>query len=356
MFLQFHFSLILLQNQDILNLNKKYEKIDEKDSEINEYDEKYLRHVTTRYKTFPQELKREDYEQLKEVYAKTSPNCVEVGLDYVKCEPVSIDLENSRVIAIYGKKEFGKTNLLCTLLDGISEKLPCAKYVFFDDGRKQLDSFYNYYKVKGYKCELINQFKEVELRYEAGEYGEPGFVKKKLSPIQQFYLMLHEEYIDLSVNYIDILDNIFGRINEDQFPKSKSNSETEPTVFVIQSKSIYINSKINADFIHYILPELLDVAEDRNYIFIFTDVKKITDIEVNSVFNSSLKSIFVLDNIAEFASERGSKTVFGDMDIKSLKEDYAKCELGDGYYYDVEADNLKKMKFIKNNWEDRSYE
>ena len=154
----------------------------------------------------------------------------------------------------------------------------------------------------------------------------------------------------------DILDNIFGRINEDQFPKSKSNSETEPTVFVIQSKSIYINSKINADFIHYILPELLDVAEDRNYIFIFTDVKKITDIEVNSVFNSSLKSIFVLDNIAEFASERGSKTVFGDMDIKSLKEDYAKCELGDGYYYDVEADNLKKMKFIKNNWEDRSYE
>ena len=43
-------------------------------------------------------------------------------------------------------------------------------------------------------------------------------------------------------------------------------------------------------------------------------------------------------------------------DIKSLKEDYAKCELGDGYYYDVEADNLKKMKFIKNNWEDRSYE
>lgn len=340
----------------VLNLNKKYEKIDKKDSEINEYDEKYLRHVATRYKTFPQELKREDYEQLKELHMKTPPNCVEVGLDYVKCEPVSVDLDNSRVIAIYGKKEFGKTNLLSTLLDGISEKLPYAKYVFFDDGRKQLDSFYNYYEAKGYKCELINQFKEIELRYEAGEYGEPGFVKKKLSPIQQFYLMLHEEYIDLSVNYIDILDNIFGRINEDQFPKSKSNSETEPTVFVIQSKSVYINSKINADFIHYILPELLDVAEDRNYIFIFTDVKKITDIEVNSVFNSSLKSIFVLDNIAEFASERGSKTVFGDMDIKSLKEDYAKCELGDGYYYDVEADNLKKMKFIKNNWEDRSYE
>ena len=32
------------------------------------------------------------------------------------------------------------------------------------------------------------------------------------------------------------------------------------------------------------------------------------------------------------------KTIFGSMDVKSLKEDYARCEKGDGYYYDVEAD------------------
>lgn len=159
--------------------------------------------------------------------------------------------------------------------------------------------------------------------------------------------------MDLTLNYMDILESIYGRVYEDQIPKGNNNT-MEPTVFIIQSKSVYINSKMNADFIHYLLPELLDVSEDRNYIFIFTDVKKITDIEVNSVFNSSLKSIFVLDNIAEFASERGGKTVFGDMDIKSLKEEYAKCELGDGYYYDVEADSLKKLKFIKNDWEDRA--
>ena len=35
------------------------------------------------------------------------------------------------------------------------------------------------------------------------------------------------------------------------------------------------------------------------------------------------------------------------MDVKSLKEDYARCEKGDGYYYDVEADRLMKLKFIK---------
>ena len=35
------------------------------------------------------------------------------------------------------------------------------------------------------------------------------------------------------------------------------------------------------------------------------------------------------------------------MDVKALKEDYARCEKGDGYYYDVEADRLMKLKVIK---------
>ena len=337
-------------------LNEKFQKINDEKIVNNEYEEKYGRHVAVRYKTFPQELKREDFEQLKEADVKTTGKYVETGLDYVKCEPVCVDLDNSRVIAIYGKKEFGKTNLLHTLLEGIYKKMPQAKYVFFDDGRKQLDPFHKQCLEKGLRCEMINQFKEIDLRYEAGDYGEAGFVKKKLSPIQQFYLLIHEEYLDLIENYYDILEGIYGRIAEDQFPRSRCDENNDPTVFVIQSKSIYINSKMNAEFIHYLLPELLDVAEDKNIIFIFTDVKKITDVEVNSIFNSSLKTIFLLDNIAEFAGERGSKTVFGDMDIKSLKEDYAKCELGDGYFYDVEADNLKKMKFIKNDLEDISYE
>ena len=55
----------------------------------------------------------------------------------------------------------------------------------------------------------------------------------------------------------------------------------------------------------------------------------------------------VLDNIAEFVSERGQKTIFGDLDVKLLKADYAACEKGDGYYYDVEADSLKKFKMIQ---------
>ena len=165
--------------------------------------------------------------------------------------------------------------------------------------------------------------------------------------------MLHEEYISLNRDFQDnpILNQIYGVDDEnvmvDDIPNGCDRGEAQPTVFIIQSKSVYLNTKTNSDFIHYVLPELMDIAEDNDLIFIFTDVKKITDAEVNSEFNSSLKVVFLLDNIAEFASERGGKSVFGEMDQKSLKEDYARCEIGDGYYYDVEADSLKKAKFIK---------
>ena len=32
---------------------------------------------------------------------------------------------------------------------------------------------------------------------------------------------------------------------------------------------------------------------------------------------------------------------------KDLKNEYARCELGDGYFYDIESDELKKVKIIK---------
>ena len=37
----------------------------------------------------------------------------------------------------------------------------------------------------------------------------------------------------------------------------------------------------------------------------------------------------------------------GEENSKALKEDYAQCEKGDGYFYDIEADHLLKVKFMK---------
>lgn len=318
-----------------------------------EYDEEKgeFRRKVKKYQTFPQELLPKDYAELKQPYSdddkKPSDEFVEVGLDYVDFKPIGVDFKESRVIGIYGKRDFGKSNLLKLLLDRLKYDKRSFRFVFFDDGRKQLKAMHDEVK-NSLNCEYIGEFLTMDVALSDGRT-----VKRKLSPMQQFYKLLHEDYISLNKDFADnpILNQIYGVDDEyvmvDDIPEGRNRGESEPTVFIIQSKSIYLNTKTNSDFIHYILPDLMDIAEDNDLIFIFTDVKKITDAEVNSEFNSALKTVFLLDNIAEFASERGGKTVFGDMDQKSLKEDYAKCEAGDGYYYDVEADLLKKAKFIK---------
>ena len=131
-------------------------------------------------------------------------------------------------------------------------------------------------------------------------------------------------------------------------PHKYEYNETPYTVFVIQSKLAYLNTREGKQFMEVILPRMASVAEENGYLFIFSDVQKINEGDTNTVFNNAIQTAFLLDNIAEFASERGQKTVFGNMDIKSLKEDYARCELGDGYFYDIEADRLMKVKYIKN--------
>ncbi len=94
---------------------------------------------------------------------------------------------------------------------------------------------------------------------------------------------------------------------------------------------------------------MIAAAEEKNYWFIFSDVRKIgnNDRDTESSLNNSISAAFLLDNIAEFVSDRGSRSVFGEMDPKELKNEYARCELGDGYYFDIESDELKKIKIIK---------
>ena len=325
--------------------------------EFNSISGKYNKR-TMKYQSFPPELDKVTYKQLLENDSfpgyRQGDSYVSVGLDYVDFKPVGVDVKQIRQIAIYGKKEFGKTNMLNLLMDGILKKRPDYKVVLFDDGRKQLEELNVRCMDNGHNCQYISAFKEVD-----------GI---KLSPLQQFYKLIHEQYMDLSaVDYInDELSKIYGgsgssipsfeSFDMDDYgggsvsiPQGADRTVKNPTVFVIQSKSLYVYVKhgIAENLMLNILPQLFDIAEDNDYIFIFSDVQKITDAGMRDVFNSSIKMIFLLDNIAEFASERGSRTVFGDMDIKMLKDEYAKCERGDGYCYDVESDSLKKSKFIK---------
>ena len=291
-----------------------------------------------KYKRFPDVLTYREYEAFTQGYEQEYGS-VSVGLDYTECKSVAVDFDYTKTIAIYGKKGFGKTNLLRVILKRFIED-PKYKFVLFDDGRAQLKEFD--LKISQERKQYIEGFEEMPMLNK----GNPQMYK--LSPMQQFIKLIHENYMELTqLRRLStlVMAEIFGA--GVTTPSNAGMYDSRNTVFVLQSKFLYVNSIASKDFMEVILPLLAARAEEMNWIFIFTDVKSISDSETRDNFNSTIGAAFLLDNIAEFVGERGKKSVFGNMDIKALKEEYARCEEGDGYFYSIEKDDLKKLKFIK---------
>ena len=229
-----------------------------------------------------------------------------VGLDYFEHKPVSVNISESRAIAIYGKRRFGKTNLLKLLLKGIHEQHPDARFIYFDDGRKQLEPFYR------------------EGENHISDYAE--------------YLTDAGEMRDY------LAQNGYGGKGTDG--KTKEPGQTPFTVFVMQSKVLFRGAQ-DGKYLMTRFPMMAAEAETRGYLFIFTDVGNITDPDIRRFLNDSITTAFLLGDIGEFVSQKGDKTAFGDMDARELKAEYAKCSLGDGYMYDTVEDKLVKLKYIK---------
>ena len=355
-------------------LKSKYHYNEESGREENgKFDRCVKKHLT-----FNGDLTRDEYQRLKQEPITTKKNIpwipcpVSVGLDYIDFCPVTIDFSESRVLGIYGKKGYGKTNLLRVILEDLFKKKSSSRFVFFDDGRKQLEEFYNRCESLGLDCIKFYETKRNSPLPPNNDSGmnqktptdfmdiidkpttASGF-KKTLSPFQQFYHFINDYYMDLTWNGISnnqlkspVATYIYGEEMAGLMPSyNEELNPIKPTVFILQSKMLYLSANGEKQFINNILPKLSAIAEEKDLIFIFTDVQKITDQESNNFFNNSLNAIFLLDSIAEFAAERGQKTVFGSMDVKGLREEYARCETGDGYFYDIEADKLMKMKFIR---------
>ncbi len=241
-------------------------------------------------------------------------NKILIGLDYYEHKPVYLNVKESRSIAIYGKRQFGKSNLLRTIVKTIRKSDKNVRFVYLDDGRKQLEEFQN---IESGDIYLTNVESFRDYLTENGYGGKRSMrtVKATVPP----------QPIDSVVS-----DN------------------TPYTVFVLQSKALYQSSSDATYLMKDWIPEMIGNAEAGNYLFIFSDVKNISAPEVRIPFNNSISVAFVLDNIGEFVADKGSKSVLGEMDAKELKAEYAKCSVGDGYYYDVDADILEKLRFIKN--------
>ena len=269
-----------------------------------------------RLKAFGDILTAEECE--KEVGELAAHGKICVGLDYERHLPVFIDIRETHSIAIYGRRHFGKTNLLRILLDGILKLHPDAHFVFLDGGKGQLTKVQlpEFYKAVPYPRYIINDLgKFWDYLYEAGYCREDSGAHRKSakeSTVQEWA----------------------GEANTMPF-----------TVFVLQCRKLFQNSSAARYLIGKWLPEAVSDAEDKNYLFIFTDVKPITgDTDVAPIFTNSISAAFLLDNIGEFVRDKGARSVFGEMDAKELKSKYARCSLGDGYYYDMEDET--KLKFI----------
>jgi len=227
---------------------------------------------------------------------------VTVGLDYYDMKSVSVDLYKTPSIGIYGKRQSGKTNLLWLLVESAIKLRNDMglRFVLFEDGRKQLSGIVAFLESNGINFEIITQVNDMK-----NYLFDEGYYKT--------------EYDDIALK-----DNPF-------------------TVFIIQNKTTYTD-KAN-DLMRKTFPEMLSEAENK-WMFIYSDIKNITEMDMRNPFNDSLSVAFLLDNIGDFVSDRGSKTIFGAMDAKELKETYARIEKGDGYFYDIESDELLKLKFI----------
>lgn len=233
-----------------------------------------------------------------------------VGLDYYDHTPISVDLRQVHSIGIYGKKGSGKTNLLCRILRKLREIHTDYRIIYFDDGRKELRPLYE------------------EDRYE------------------RFYITSIESLSDFMDSNGYAPKIVYDATGYGEVNRNFTEKNNPPTVFVLQNKMLFQQSGRE---LMYIFPRMIASAEEKNYLFIYSDIRKFSnnDREAESSLNNSIMTAFLLDNIAEFVQDRGSRSVFGEMDPKELKTEYARCETGDGYCFDIEADELRKCRFIK---------
>jgi hypothetical protein len=267
-----------------------------------------------------------------------------VGLDYYDRKPISVDLLKTPSIGIYGKRQSGKTNLLWLLVERALEleNEKGIRFVLFDDGRKQLEPFESFIKGKGIDVRVITQVKDMknyllEEGYYKNEYDAGYSSNYGLEDYSLNYGL--EDYSAKSTE--EITD---APIEEETTPVSSDIEKQNPfTIFIIQNKSSYTNKA--GDLMRQFFPEMLAESENK-WTFIFSDIKNITEMDMRNPFNDSLSVAFLLDNIGEFVADRGSKTIFGAMDAKELRETYARIEKGDGYFYDIESDELLKLKFV----------
>lgn len=285
------------------------------------------------------------------------PGTLIAGLDYYSIKPIEIDLKTARSIAIYGKKRYGKSNLLALILKDLMYQYDPQdlRVVFFEDGRKGLNDIQDV--IAKIKDTVIYDNKNDFVNYVKNNYfdipddppltnsvtiKQPTSIKPNRPKLEQIDDMdeineLYDEQITM------IADN-----NQTITFNSQVKPKNPFTVFVIQSRQFY-QAEFGNESKQLInkMASFINDADSHNVLFIFSDVQNIVSLEARVNFNNGVNHAFLLDDIVRFVNDKGANSVFGHQDVQELKEQFGKCELGDGFYFNRETDVLTKLKFIK---------
>lgn len=299
---------------------------------------------------FPLTLKESNYmnylstDNENEFEYEQNDNDVVIGVEYTKCQEVTTHFSSSRVLAVYGKRNDEKPLLARRLLKKFKDN-PKAKYKFIlvDDGRAMLKSLKD-------ELEVPDEYYFSKLRAPLIEYEDSE--KHKLMVIQQLIEFVHLKMLslkELSRSYNSQTPVLKAAMpGKYQLAASKIESgEMFNCVFVIHAKDFFSNSMPSNTFWGEIFPYMTVAAETYNWYFFFTDAQRIPNVDLQNHFNQQVGTAILLDDIAEFVSDRGRRSVFGDMDVKELKEQFGQCEENDAYFYQINTAELCKIKCIR---------
>ena len=251
-----------------------------------------------------------------------------VGLDYYTFAPIRIDLAKTRAVAIYGKKQSGKSSLLSLLLETVSG-IPGVRFVLWEDGRRAL-------RDSEAVTDVLGRVREENVEWVESKEGFENYLRK--------------------AGYYD-----FPEITRHPISSYRPGSDTEAresfckkdnpyTVFVIQSRLFYQAEAggFGTQWLMRLAPFIGEDDGTNQRLFVFSDVKRITNPEACACFNNCIDHAFLLDDIRRFVNDRGRQSVFGAQDPQDLKERFGGWGLGDGFYLDMEKDELRKLKLILN--------
>lgn len=296
----------------------------------------------------------------KDTWSKYTPEAMMIpmnliaGLDYYSIKPIQIELKTAGSIAIYGKKRYGKSNLLALILENLiyQNQQEDLRVVFFEDGRKGLNDINGV--ITKIKDHVIYNNKDDFVKYVKNNYYDiPDDIQNTKNPIIKQPSLINVkrpklEKIDDMAEINEIYDEEIKMIEDDE-PTARHQEYKNPfTVFVIQSRQFY-QAEFGNESRQLInkMVSFINDANEHNVLFIFSDVQNIVSLEARINFNNSINHAFLLDDIVRFVNDKGANSVFGNQDIQELKEQFGKCELGDGFYFNRETDILTKLKFIK---------